>query len=65
MTLITGLIALAIEVLKLIRGSGGVSSALAEIQKVNQAIDQVRTAVTPEEKQNAAAAISRTISGDD
>ena len=64
MTLITGLVALALEILKLIRGSGGVGGALAEVQKVNLAIGKVRTAVTLEEKQDAAESISRTISGD-
>ena len=64
MTLITGLVALVLEIFKLINRSGGVQSALGEIQKVNQAIDQVKAAVTSEEKQNAAEAESKLISGD-
>lgn len=58
------ILALILEVFRLINRAGGVSAALDEVKKVNLAIGKVETAKTPGEEQDAAETVSRTISGD-
>lgn len=50
--------ALLVEILRLIRGAGGVSNAVATLKQVNDTFDKVDQAKTPSDYQNAAKAIS-------
>lgn len=58
MTTFGALLTLFVEVLRLVRGSGGVSNAVATLKQVNDTFDKVDKAETPKEYQDAAKAIS-------
>ncbi len=58
------LLALVLEVLKLINRPEGAKIALKTLKGVNEAFDELKAAKTPGEKQNAAEDISHLISGD-
>lgn len=58
MTTLGAFLALIVEVLRLIRGAGGVSNAVASLKQVNDTWDKVDKAETKGEYQDAAKAIS-------
>ncbi len=63
MTTLGAFLALMVEVIRLIRGAGGVSNAVASLKQVNDTFDKVDQAKTPEEYQDAAKEISDLESG--
>ncbi len=56
-------LALILEVLRLINRAGGAKAALATVKQVNDTFDQLKAAKDPLEKQDAAQAISNLLSG--
>lgn len=58
------ILALILEVLRLVNRAGGPKQALASIQEINATFDALKAAKTPPEMQNAAEKISRLISND-
>lgn len=63
MTTLGAFLALLVEVLRLIRGAGGVPNAVASLKQVNDTFTKVDEAKTPEEYQDAAKAVSDLESG--
>jgi hypothetical protein len=58
------ILALILEVIRLINRAGGAEKALATVREINQTFDALKEAKTPPEMQNAAEKLSRDISGD-
>lgn len=58
MTTLGAFFALLVEVLRLIRGAGGVPNAVNSLKQVNDTFDKAAAAKTPGEYQDAAKAIS-------
>lgn len=58
MTTLGALAALAVEIIRLIRGAGGVPNAIAALKRVNDTYTKVDDAKTPGEYQDAAKAVS-------